>query len=114
MPRMSASEAGRKGGLIGGKSRSPAKLAACKRNGFQKAAPEAPAPQLAPIAAPAPPVFKPAAVPRPTIVAASQRSCKWAAHEKAKSSIGSSIRYLITCRKSRPNSRAVGRKCPST
>ena len=36
MPRMTASDAGRIGGKIGGKSKSPAKLAACKRNGFQK------------------------------------------------------------------------------
>lgn len=35
MPRMSAAEAGRKGG----KSRSAKKLAACRRNGFQKPAP---------------------------------------------------------------------------
>ena len=34
--RISASEAGRRGGLIGGRSKSPAKLAACRRNGFQK------------------------------------------------------------------------------
>jgi hypothetical protein len=36
MPRITASEAGRIGGKIGGKSKSPAKLAACRRNGFQK------------------------------------------------------------------------------
>jgi len=34
--RITASEAGRKGGRIGGRSKSPAKLAACRRNGFQK------------------------------------------------------------------------------
>jgi hypothetical protein len=36
MPRMNAVEAGRRGGLIGGKSKSPAKVAAARRNGFQK------------------------------------------------------------------------------
>jgi hypothetical protein len=36
MPRINAAEAGRKGGMVGGKSRSAAKLAACRRNGFQK------------------------------------------------------------------------------
>jgi hypothetical protein len=33
---MNASEAGRIGGRKGGKSRSPAKLAACRKNGFKK------------------------------------------------------------------------------
>ena len=37
--RMTPQEAGRKGGLIGGHSRSAAKLAACRRNGFQRTAP---------------------------------------------------------------------------
>jgi|HubBroStandDraft_5_1064220.scaffolds.fasta_scaffold17762_1 hypothetical protein len=36
MPRITPQEAGRRGGLIGGKSRSAAKLAAARRNGFQK------------------------------------------------------------------------------
>jgi hypothetical protein len=36
MPRMTAAEAGRIGGQKGGKSRSPAKLAACRKNGFKK------------------------------------------------------------------------------
>lgn len=40
MPRMTASDAGRIGGKIGGKSKSRAKLAACKRNGFQKVNPD--------------------------------------------------------------------------
>lgn len=45
MARITPQEAGRLGGLRGGKSRSTAKLAACKKNGFQKAAPaEQPAP----------------------------------------------------------------------
>jgi hypothetical protein len=39
MPRMTPQEAGRKGGLIGGRSRSPAKLAAARRNGFQRTEP---------------------------------------------------------------------------
>jgi hypothetical protein len=39
MPRMTPQEAGRRGGKVGGRSRSAAKLAACKRNGFQKAEP---------------------------------------------------------------------------
>jgi len=43
MPRMTASEAGRLGGLKGGKSKSAAKLAAAKRNGFQPRAKAAPA-----------------------------------------------------------------------
>jgi hypothetical protein len=37
MPRMTPQEAGRRGGLLGGKSRSAKKLAAALRNGFQKA-----------------------------------------------------------------------------
>lgn len=41
MPRMSAAEAGRLGGLKGGKSRSDKKLAACRRNGFQPTKPTA-------------------------------------------------------------------------
>lgn len=48
MPRISAREAGRKGGS----SRSPAKLAACRRNGFQPCGAEEPVPT--PLA-PAPP-----------------------------------------------------------
>jgi len=45
-PRISPQEAGRRGGLIGGRSRSAAKLAACRRNGFQRTAPaDQPAPQ---------------------------------------------------------------------
>jgi hypothetical protein len=40
MPRMTASEAGRRGGLIGGRSRSTAKLAAARRNGFQPQTPQ--------------------------------------------------------------------------
>ncbi len=36
MPRITPQEAGRRGGLIGGKSRSAAKLAAAKKNGFQR------------------------------------------------------------------------------
>jgi hypothetical protein len=54
MPRMTAQEAGRKGGKVGGKSRSAAKLAACKKNGFQKTAPApaAPAPAELPCARP--------------------------------------------------------------
>lgn len=38
MPRMTPQEAGRLGGLKGGKSRSEKKLAAARRNGFQKQA----------------------------------------------------------------------------
>lgn len=34
--RMTPQEAGRKGGLVGGKSRSAVKIAACRKNGFQK------------------------------------------------------------------------------
>jgi len=36
MPRLTPQEAGRLGGLKGGRSRSEKKLAACRRNGFQK------------------------------------------------------------------------------
>lgn len=39
MARLTPQEAGRKGGLKGGKSRSEAKLAAARRNGFQKQEP---------------------------------------------------------------------------
>lgn len=40
-------EAGRKGGKIGGRSKSPAKLAAARRNGFQRVYPR-PATEAAP------------------------------------------------------------------
>ncbi len=39
MARITPQEAGRLGGLKGGKSRSAAKLAACRKNGFQRPAP---------------------------------------------------------------------------
>jgi len=53
MPRMTAAEAGSKGGRIGGKSRSEKKLAACRKNGFQKtAATAAPAPAEVPCTRP--------------------------------------------------------------
>jgi hypothetical protein len=43
-------EAGRKGGRIGGRSKSPAKIAAAKRNGFQPRQPvEQPAPAPEPV-----------------------------------------------------------------
>jgi hypothetical protein len=42
---MTPQEAGRLGGAIGGKSRSAAKIAAARRNGFQKTEPAAPTPE---------------------------------------------------------------------
>lgn len=51
MARLTPQEAGRKGGLKGGKSRSEAKLAAARRNGFQKQEPTPAVPsERAPIA----------------------------------------------------------------
>lgn len=87
MPRLTPQEAGRLGGLKGGRSRSAKKLAACKRNGFQKtdAAPQDLQPGcgcVVPAAAPtqyapqvetrqdAPPLF------RPVIVAAKRKEAQ--------------------------------------
>jgi hypothetical protein len=55
-------EAGRKGGRIGGRSKSPAKIAAAKRNGFQ---PRQPVEQPAPAPEPVTEQPAPSSAPRP-------------------------------------------------
>jgi hypothetical protein len=63
MPRITPAEAGRRGGLIGGRSRSAAKLSAARRNGFQPTKPPeeasqpAPPPTAVPTGAPTAPVL---------------------------------------------------------